>query len=46
MGHLLNLVSGFVITGITVLAVVFVFNKFSKSGGVAKLGTGPLLKSV
>jgi hypothetical protein len=45
MHSLLNLAIGFLVTGITVLAVIFIFNRMSKTGGVSKLGTQPLIKS-
>lgn len=46
MHALLNIAIGFLTTGLVVLAVIYVFNKVSKGGGVAKLGTQPLLSSV
>lgn len=41
MSGILNFIIGFLSTALAVLAVVFVFNKFSP-GGVSALGKGPI----
>lgn len=41
MSGLLNVILGFVMTAVVVLAVVYLFNAFT-SGGVAQLGKAPI----
>lgn len=45
MSSILNFVIGFLTTGIMVLAVIFVFNRFT-AGGVASLGKAPIATTV
>lgn len=45
MGGILNFVIGIITTFITVLVVIFVFNKWT-TGGVASLGRDPITTTV
>lgn len=45
MSVLINFAIGFLTSAITVLAVIFVFNRFT-SGGVAALGKAPITEVV
>lgn len=45
MSSIINFLIGFLTTGIMVLAVVYVFNRFT-AGGVASLGKQPIAATV
>jgi hypothetical protein len=45
MSSIINFFVGFLTTAIAVLAVVFVFNKFT-AGGVATLGKAPIADTI